>query len=208
MWRKCRTFRKGEIARAQLDRQGFILYFLRFLYFHCFLSASARLMFWRGCNARRLPDYFVISFVFVQDAKPFGNLPARLQLVKVGRADPGLRVRLGIVDDDLHFQGVMIQSPVALRQARLVAARIPKRIVPELIVETNRLDHKSISVPFADRISQIAWIGIFRKWTPVRPNRTPDMSQLKEHEHPARNLNDFKWIGEVKKLRMTVRITA
>ena len=70
-------------------------------------------------NSRRLPNRVVISFVFVQDAEPFRNFPARLQLVKFGRTHPGLRVRFGIVDDDLQFQRVMIQSPVALGKMRL-----------------------------------------------------------------------------------------
>src|SRR4029077_9861263 len=147
-----------------MDARGFILYFLCFLhllYFlnlHYFLSASACLFVGLRCNARGLPDYLVIGFVFVQDAKPFRNFPARLQLVKFGGTDPGLRVRFGVVDDDLQFQSVMIQSAVALRQVWRVAARIPKRIVPELVVKTNRLDNESVAFPFANRISQISWV--------------------------------------------------
>ncbi len=135
-------------------------YFLHFLYI---LSTSACLFVGRGCNAGRFPHCLVIRFVLVQDAKPFRNFPARLQLVEFRRTYPGLRVRFGVIDDDLQFQGVVIQSTVALGKVCRVAARIPKRIVPELVVKTNRVDDEGVSFPLADGISQIGGIGILGK---------------------------------------------
>src|SRR4029077_4064913 len=88
----------------------------------------------RGRNARRLPNRFVIGFIFVQNAKPLRHFPARLQFVEFGRANPGLRVRLRIVDGDLQFQGVVIQSAVAFRQVRLLAAWISVGVGPHLVI--------------------------------------------------------------------------
>src|ERR1700730_7707013 len=189
-------------------RGDFILYFLCslcFLHFLYLLPASACLF--AGCSSRRLPDYLIVRFVFVYDAKPFGKFPARFQLVEFGGTYPGLRVRLGVIDGDLQFQSVTVQSPVALGQMGLLAARISVGIGPILVVKANRIENESVALPFANRVAQITWVGIFGEWPPVGPDGAPDMLLLEKHEHPSGNLNDLKWIRMIEDFWRTIWIT-
>jgi len=135
----------------------------------------------RGRDTGGLSDYFVVCLVFVQGAKPLRDFPGRLQLVEFGRIDPGLRVRLGIVDDDLHFQGVMIQPPVALGKMCLFAPGIPEGIVPLFVVKPGRFDNECVPILPANGVPQPSWPVILGKRPPVRPDGAPNVSQLKEH---------------------------
>src|SRR6266478_6656323 len=162
----------------------------------------------RGRDTSGFSDYFVVSFVFVYDAKPLRNFPGWLEFVEFWRTDPDLRVRFRVVDGDLQFQGVMIQPPIALGKVRLVTPRIPIGIDPLLVVEPNRFDNECVSFPLANRVPQPTGVGIFGKWPPVRPDGAPNVLLLEEHEHPARNLYDLKWVGVIEKLGRAVRIAA
>src|ERR1700674_368849 len=166
------------------------------------------MLFWRGRNACGFSDCIVVGAVLVLDAEPLREFPARLQFVEFRGTYPRLRVGYGVVHDDLHFQCVVIQSPVALRQVHLFAARIPKAIHPHLVVKTNGVDNEGISLPLAHRVPQPSGIRILGKRSPVRPDRAPGVILLEEHKHSAGNLNDLKWIGKNKKSWRTIRLTA
>src|ERR1700704_3174064 len=165
-------------------------------------------LFWRGRDTSGVSDYFVVSLAFVYDAKPLRNFPGGLEFVEFGRTDPNLRVRFRVVDGDLQFQGVMIQPAVAFGKVRLFAPRIPVGIDPLLVVEPNRFDNECVSFPLANRVPQPTGVGIFGKWPPVCPDGAPNVLLLEEHEHPARNLHDLKWVGMIQKLGRAVRIAA
>lgn len=110
-------------------------------------------LFGRGRDASGFSNCIVIGLFFVYGAKPLGYFPGRLQFVKFGGTYPDLRVRFGVVYRYLQFQGVMIQSSVALRKVHLFAARITVDIGPGPVVETNRVDNECVSLPFAHRVS-------------------------------------------------------
>src|ERR1700682_6086451 len=90
------------------------------------------LLLGRRRDSRGFSNGIAISVLIVYDAEPLRNLPRWLELVEFGRIYPSLCVRLGVVHDDLQFQGVMIQAPVAFRKAHLIAARTPKNIAQSL----------------------------------------------------------------------------
>src|SRR5216683_2228371 len=93
------------------------------LSFTCSTSFTTILFAGFGRNAARgFSNILIISLQFAGCAKPFRNLPIRFQLVKFRRTYPGLRIGFGVVNDDLLFQSVVIQSPVALGQMHLFAA--------------------------------------------------------------------------------------
>src|SRR5882672_6872795 len=170
-------------------------------------SADAPTLLFAGRgDARGLSNLLVVSLFFGCSAKPLRDFPGGLQLVEFGRTYPDLGVRLGIVDDDLLLQSVVIQSPVALGQVHLFAARIPREVGPHFVVETNRFDNERVSLPPANRVPQPTGVGIFGKRPPVGPDGPPNVQFLEEHEHPARNLNDLHGVGKDQKLRRTARL--
>src|SRR5258705_9137141 len=120
-------------------------------------------LFGRGRDTSGFSNYFVVSLVFVYDAKPLRNFPGGLEFVEFGRTDPDLRVRFRVVDGDLQLQGVMIQPAVALGKVRLFTPRIPIGIDPLLVVEPNRFDNECVSFPLATRVPQPTGVGIFGK---------------------------------------------
>src|SRR5258708_13792115 len=102
-------------------------------------------------NARGFSNLFIVSLYFGCSAKPLRDFPGGLEFVEFGRTNPDLGVRLGIVDDDLLLQSIMVQSPVTLGNAHLFAARIPRQIAPHFVVQTNRFDNEPVSLPPANR---------------------------------------------------------
>src|SRR3984893_1196102 len=106
-------------------------------------------------------------------------------------AYPGLRIRLRVVDDELHRQGVMVHALVALNQVHLLAMRITIEIEPAFVVETDRVNYKCVSIPFANRIPQPGRFQILRVPSPVSPDLAPKVLALEEHEHSVRSLNDL-----------------
>src|ERR1700730_7659948 len=132
-------------------------------------------LFGRGRDASGFSNCIVISLFFVYGAKPFRNFPGRLQFVKFGGTYPDLRVRFGVVYRYLQFQGVMIQSSVALREVHLFATRITIGIGPDPVVKTNGVDDECVSLPLSSRVSQPSRVGIFGKCSPVRPNGAPNV---------------------------------
>src|ERR1700722_18968738 len=163
-------------------------------------------LFVRWRDARRFTDGVAVTVFFVRNAEEFRNFPARFQFKALRRTYPGLGVGLGVVHDDLHFQGVMIQPTVAFREAHLLAPRIPVGIHPGLIVHANRLDDKSVTVPLAHRVAQKIGVGIGGQRPPVRPDGAPKVVLLEKHEHPARNLNDLEWIRQNERFRDGLRL--
>src|SRR5580700_1224750 len=102
----------------------------------------------------------------------------------------------------------MIQAPVPLGQVHLFAARIAIGIGPDLVVKPDRVDYECVAVPLANRVSEPAGVGVFWEGSPVGPDRAPDVVLLKEHQHPAGNLDDLEWIGKSEKPRRACWVTA
>src|SRR6267143_6798642 len=139
-------------------------------------SADAPTLLFAGRgDARGLSNLLVVSLFFGCSAKPLRDFPGGLQLVEFGRTHPDLCVRLGVVDDDLLLQRVMVQSTVTLGKVHLFAARIPREIGPHFVVETNRFDNECVSLPPANRVPQPTGAGIFWKWPPVGPDSAPNV---------------------------------
>src|SRR5579864_758836 len=120
-------------------------------------------LFLRGRGAARgNPNHVVVGLVFFQNAEPLRDFPSRLEFVELGRAGPNLRVCLGVVDDDLQLQRVMVDPPVTLREMQLLAARVSPRVRPKPVVEADCVDNERVPLPMADRIPKPARVGILR----------------------------------------------
>src|SRR5467141_1795412 len=169
-------------------------------------DAPAWLFVGPGRDARGFSNLFVVSLYFGCSAKPLCDFPGGLEFVEFGRTGPDLCVRLGVIDDDLLLQSIMVQSAVTLGKVHLFAARIPREIGPHVVVETNRFDNERVSLPPANRVPQPTGVWIFGKWPPVGPDGAPNVELLEEHEHPARNLNDLHGVGKDQKLWRTARL--
>jgi hypothetical protein len=70
----------------------------------------------------------------------------------------------------LHFQGVMIQPPVALGMMCLFAPGIPEGIVPLFVVKPNRFDNECVPILPANGVPQPSRVGILGKRPPARPD--------------------------------------
>src|SRR5467141_4036829 len=138
-------------------------------------DAPAWLFVGPGRNARGFSNLFVVSLYFGCSAKPLRDFPGGLEFVEFRRTDPDLCVRLGIVDDDLLLQSIMVQSTVTLSKVHLFAARIPREIGPHFVVETNRFDNERVSLPPANRVPQPTGVWIFGKWPPFGPDGAPNV---------------------------------
>src|SRR4029077_10457920 len=136
------------------------------------------------------------------------NFPTRFKFEKFRSAYPGAGIRLGVIHDDLQFQCVAIQSPVAFRQVHLLATRISIGIDPWLVIESDRVDHKRVALPLAHRIAEPTRIWIFWQGSSIGPNGAPKVKFFEEHENSSRNLNDLKRVGENERFRNTLRFAA
>src|SRR5258707_8112602 len=127
-------------------------------------------------------------------------------MVRRCREDSGNRVWLFVLIT--AYKKIRLHPPVTLRKVHLFASRITIGIGPDLVVKTNRVDDECVSLPFANGVPQPGGVRIFGKRSPICPDGAPNVILLEEHQHPARNLNDLKWVGKSEKSRGTCRLTA
>src|SRR5260370_26178339 len=70
-----------------------------------------------------------------------------------------------------------------------------KRIEPALVVQSDRVDDKSISFPLADGIAHPGGFQLFGMTPAIGPNLAPDALVLEEHKNAVRGLHDLEWLG-------------
>src|ERR1700675_2496642 len=80
-----------------------------------------------------------------------------------------------------------------------------KRIEPALIIQSDRVNDKSISIPFADGIAHPGGFQLFGMTPAIGPDLAPDALVLEEHEHAVGGLYDLKWLGPDENSRNTGR---
>ncbi len=114
------------------------------------------------------------------------------QLVGFRIANPGCRVRLGILDDELQRQRVAIHALEPFDQVNVVAVRIAVKIEPAFFREGDGIHNESVTLPFADRVAHPGGRGIRGMASPVGPDLAPFMLALEEHESSFRRLKNFK----------------
>src|SRR6266699_994210 len=81
-----------------------------------------------------------------------------------------------------------------------------KRIEPALVIQSDRVNDKSISIPLADGIAHPRWFQLFGMAPAIGPDLAPDALVLKEHERAVRGLHDLKRLGPDQNSRDTGRI--
>src|SRR5579863_4862474 len=82
-----------------------------------------------------------------------------------------------------------------------------KEINPRLVIETDRLDHQSVAIPFTNRIPKPGWVWIFGKLSPVHPDRPPRVTPFVEDDQPSGQLDKLRWETLQNQARQTVWIT-
>ena len=117
---------------------------------------------------------------------------------------PRRRVYLGVCDRNLDLQQSVVHTLVVFRQLHFIAMGIASLAFewilsplvlfnPRSIVIAVRLDNECVSVPSADGISvKSRDRRIRRQFAPVGPDIAPYMTNLKEFQSPARQLNEFE----------------
>src|SRR5580704_10434942 len=83
-----------------------------------------------------------------------------------------------------------------------------KRIEPTLVVQTDGVNNKSISFPFANGIAHPRRLEVLGMAPPVGPDLAPHALVFEEHENAFGSLHDLKWLRPVKNSRDTGRIAA
>ena len=72
----------------------------------------------------------------------------------------GLRVHLGIINRHFDFEVARIGASKSFYKMHVLTMGMAHRVEPALIVETDRIYHKRVAVPFAGGIAQPSWLGI------------------------------------------------
>src|SRR5262245_5208515 len=92
---------------------------------------------------------------------------------------------------------------INLVQLHALAVRISEVINPRALVETNRVDHEVIAIPFSDGgVAQPLWIGILRKLPSICPDFTQHAAPLKELQNAIRKLNELERPAEKQNSRI------
>src|ERR1700758_1153308 len=94
-----------------------------------------------------IADALVEGVVLGGNTKEFFDFVLRIELKNLFFADPGLGVRLGIVDRDGELQRIPVDAAVPLLDACLVADRITKMIQPCSLIKTERVHDEGIPLP-------------------------------------------------------------
>src|SRR5580704_8220298 len=135
---------------------------------------NANLLSRFGLSNRRIPDSIIEPIFFRWGANLFKNCgfcSHESDFV----AHPGFRVGLRVGESHGHFQSIGIDAAPAFLQVHLVAVRISEVVEPGSVVVTDRVDDKSVSLPFANGVSVPGWVGILRQRSAIGPNRAPDV---------------------------------
>src|ERR1700694_5536167 len=67
---------------------------------------------------------------------------------------PGLRIRLRIVDRSFIVKGCFVGTCVTLDHMKSFRVRVPALVEPCFIVEPGGINHQSVSLPMACRVSE------------------------------------------------------
>src|SRR5207237_5970816 len=117
---------------------------------------------------------------------------ARLQLNHPRLGLPDFRVGFRIVDGEIELDRIVIEAPVALDRAHLIAVWLSLRPQPRLVIETGRFGDKGISFPASNGISIPSRIRILRKLAPVHPDFADGVLAFEKHQNPSGNMNDLE----------------
>src|SRR6267154_3960851 len=204
------SYRGLQVADAPLARQSG--------------AASGKLVLWRrrvqptiatihlidGPARGGFSDSLRKGFLFFRYAEEFLHYRFLVskQGIDLGVALPTCRVGFGIFDGELQSQRIRVRTPVTLYQVQLLAVGMPISIEPALVIQSDRVDDKSISLPLANGIAHPGGFRVLGMTPPVGPDLAPDALVFEEHENAVGSLHNLKWLGPVKNSRDTGRIAA
>src|SRR6202521_4380474 len=120
---------------------------------------------WFGFRPGFIPDFVVKPVFFRRRTDLLKNSGLGIDECN-GFRHPRLGIRFWIGQRHIEFQRVLVDAPVALDEAHLVAVRIAEMIDPRSVVVADGLHDEGISLPSANRISIPSRIGILRKRAP------------------------------------------
>src|SRR5262245_29439168 len=102
--------------------------------------------------------------------------------------DPWLCVGFRVVNLQEHFQSITHAAPTFFH-LHATAERMPILIEPGSIIETTRLHDQCVAFPMSNGISIPFGIRVFRKLSPVHPDRAPQVVPFEELKDPVRSLD-------------------
>jgi hypothetical protein len=68
---------------------------------------------------------------------------------------------LGVVDGDFHFQRSEVGAAQAFGHARRFGQWVAPHIEPQIVAETDGLDHQRVVFPVRHRVAVPGWLRIF-----------------------------------------------
>src|SRR5436309_3191449 len=106
----------------------------------------------------------------------------------------------------------MVHAPVALFEAHRVAMRITILIEPGSFIKIERVNDECVSLPLTGGVAVpprevVQVLGIFRKYSSIRPDFAQYSMPLEKLQQPALRLNELKWSGKKQDSWQTLRIT-
>jgi len=85
---------------------------------------------------------------------------------------------------------------------------VAAHVEPRPLVETGRIDHEDITLPFASRITAPGRLRIFGKRPAIRVDLAEGVFDFEQHQRHAWRLLDTKGYSKNKRSRQTKRKTA
>src|SRR5579864_1664538 len=76
--------------------------------------------------------------------------------------------------------------------------RMPDLVEPGLVVETNRIDDQSVSLPLSNRVAHPAGIQILGMPPPIGPDLADEVAELVDDKHAAGYHENFH--GKIEKI--------
>src|SRR5579871_495728 len=86
------------------------------------------------------------------------------------RHGPRLGKKLGILERDRPFDGVIVHLLKPLDQMQLVAVLVARRIEPGAIVHADGVHDQRVSLPVPDRVAEPGWVYVLGMAAPVGMN--------------------------------------
>src|SRR5437660_4807072 len=144
----------------------------------------------RGIVRAALVNEFFIVIRIVR-AYEFLNVPGGTQL-EVSITRPSRRIRFGVVDRNVNFQGVRPRAPNAFDYVQLVRMWKTSAIDPGLVVETDGVDDERVSLVSPNGVPHPSKIWILRVLAPIGEDLAHIVIELEQLNHPPRGLDDLE----------------
>src|ERR1700730_11374000 len=120
----------------------------------------------------------------------FAHLAGRRPQAKSSLGGPRLRICFRIVDRHIQVQSVLRNTPEALHKMQSVTVRVAHPIEPRSIVNSDGVDYKRLSLPFANRVPHPQGLQVLWMLATIRVN-LPHIAPPNK-ERAARHLNDLE----------------